>query len=106
MEKKEKYQAALQEFFDGKHFEDVLRVIARAHVMKPEWLLKFFTWLTSDIAIQCLHAMLHADTERNLSICVQVAITQHIRLTAFALINFFESNEVRVLVVEFFFSMK
>ena len=94
LEKKEKYQAALQEFFDGKHYGDVIRVIAHAHAMKPEWLFKFFTWLSSDLVLQCLRAMLHADTERNLSICVQVAIAQHYHLPAVALIEIFESNEV------------
>lgn len=93
LEKKEKYQAALQEFFDGKHYGDVIRVIAHAHAMKPEWLFKFFTWLSSDLVLQCLRAMLHADTERNLSICVQVAIAQHYHLPTVALIEIFESNE-------------
>ena len=44
---------------------EFVRVIAHAHTMQPEWLLRFFIWLKSDLVLQCLRAMHHV--ERNLS---------------------------------------
>ena len=95
LEKKEKYQAALQEYFDGKHFSDVIRLVTHyARTMKLEWLLKFFTWLSSDMVLQCIGAMLHDDIARNLNVCVKVAISLRDRVTQSAFIEIFESNEV------------
>ena len=70
---------------------DIKRAIIHTHLLKPEFLVSYFSTLAVDDALECLREMLTKNIRQNLQICVQIAAKYHEHLTTAALIELFES---------------
>ncbi len=71
-----------------------LRANVYTHLLNPEWLMNFFGPLSAEDSLECLRAILNANIDQNLQICVQIATKYHEQLSTNSLIELFESFDV------------
>ncbi|XP_006902589.1 PREDICTED: clathrin heavy chain 2 [Elephantulus edwardii] len=81
-------QRALEHYTD---VCDIKRIVIHTHHLSPEWLVDFFSSLSVEASLECLHAMLSANARQNLQLCVQVASNCHEQLGTQSLVELFES---------------
>ncbi|ELU43586.1 clathrin heavy chain 1 [Rhizoctonia solani AG-1 IA] len=76
------------------HYEDladIKRVVVHTNVLNPEWLVNFFSKLTTEQTLACLNEMLRVNIRQNLQVVVQIATKYSDILGPVKLIEMFES---------------
>jgi clathrin heavy chain len=76
------------------HYEDladIKRVIVHTNLLNTEWLVNFFSKMTTDNSMACLEEMLRVNKQQNLAVVVQVATKYADILGPTKLIDMFES---------------
>ncbi|KAF5355246.1 hypothetical protein D9758_006001 [Tetrapyrgos nigripes] len=81
-------QRALEHYED---LADIKRVIVHATTFPAEWLIKYFSRLTTDQSMACLQEMLRVNIRQNLQVVVQIATQYSDILGPVKLIEMFES---------------
>ncbi|KAI0080182.1 clathrin heavy chain 1 [Panus rudis PR-1116 ss-1] len=80
-------QRALEHYED---LADIKRVIVHTNVFQPEWLVNYFSRLTTEQSMACLQEMLKVNIRQNLQIVVQIATKYSDILGPVKLIELFE----------------
>ena len=70
---------------------DIKRVIVHTNLLNTEWLVNFFSKMTTDNSMACLEEMLRVNKQQNLALVVQVATKYADVLGPTKLIDMFES---------------
>ncbi|KAG8732481.1 hypothetical protein FRC12_019252 [Ceratobasidium sp. 428] len=76
------------------HYEDladIKRVVVHTNVLNPEWLVNFFSKLTTEQTLACLNEMLRVNIRQNLQVVVQIATKYSDILGPVKLVEMFES---------------
>ncbi|KAI0044509.1 clathrin heavy chain 1 [Auriscalpium vulgare] len=81
-------QRALEHYED---LADIKRAIVHTNVLAPEWLVTYFSRLTTEQSFACLNEMLRVNIRQNLQIVVQIATKYSDILGPVKLIELFES---------------
>lgn len=81
-------QRALEHYED---IADIKRVIVHTSVLQPEWLVNYFSRLTTDQSFACMQEMLRVNIRQNLQTVVQIATKYSDILGPVKLIELFES---------------
>ncbi|KAI0265706.1 hypothetical protein BC834DRAFT_843555 [Gloeopeniophorella convolvens] len=81
-------QRALEQYED---LVDIKRIIVHTIVLAPDWLVTYFTRLTTEQSMACLHEMLRVNIRQNLQIVAQIATKYSDILGAVKIIEMFES---------------
>ncbi|KAF8518034.1 hypothetical protein BU17DRAFT_76299 [Hysterangium stoloniferum] len=81
-------QRALEHYED---IADIKRAVVRSNVLQPEWLVNYFSRLTTEQSFVCMQEMLRIDIRQNLQIVVQIATKYSDILGPIKLIEMFES---------------
>ncbi|KAG8907666.1 hypothetical protein FRB99_002744 [Tulasnella sp. 403] len=63
-------QRALEHYDD---IADIKRVVVHTNVLQPEWLVNYFSRLTTDQSLECMKEMLKINIRQNLQVVIQVA---------------------------------
>ncbi|EPQ56784.1 hypothetical protein GLOTRDRAFT_21533, partial [Gloeophyllum trabeum ATCC 11539] len=81
-------QRALEHYED---LADIKRVIVHTNALPPEWIVDYFSRLTTEQSMACLQEMLRVNIRQNLQVVIQVATKYSDILGPVALIEMFES---------------
>ncbi|CAL1714911.1 unnamed protein product [Somion occarium] len=81
-------QRALEHYED---LADIKRVIVHTNMFQPEWIVNYFSRLTTEQSMACLHEMLRVNIRQNLQIVIQIATKYSDILGPVKLIEMFES---------------
>ncbi|KAI0065620.1 clathrin heavy chain [Artomyces pyxidatus] len=81
-------QRALEHYED---LADIKRAIVHTNVLAPDWLVTYFSRLTTEQSMACLQEMLRVNIRQNLQVVVQIATKYSDILGAVKLIEMFES---------------
>lgn len=81
-------QRALEHYEDS---ADIKRVIVHTTMFKPEWLVTYFSRLTTEQSMACLQEMLKVNIRQNLQVVIQIATKYSDILGPVKLIEMFES---------------
>lgn len=81
-------QRALEHYED---LADIRRVIVHTNALPPEWIVDYFSRLTTEQSMACLQEMLRVNIRQNLQVVIQVATKYSDILGPVALIEMFES---------------
>ncbi|KAJ3481158.1 hypothetical protein NLI96_g7849 [Meripilus lineatus] len=81
-------QRALEHYED---LGDIKRVIVHTTVFQPEWLVNYFSRLTTEQSMSCLQEMLRINIRQNLQVVIQIATKYSDILGPVKLIELFES---------------
>ncbi|QRV88920.1 Clathrin [Ceratobasidium sp. AG-Ba] len=76
------------------HYEDladIKRVVVHTNVLNPEWLVNYFSKLTTEQTLACLNEMLRVNIRQNLQVVVQIATKYSDILGPVKLVEMFES---------------
>ncbi|KAJ7224497.1 hypothetical protein GGX14DRAFT_425944 [Mycena pura] len=81
-------QRALEHYQD---LADIKRAIVHTAVLQPEWLINYFSNLTTEQSMACLQEMLKVNIRQNLQVVIQIATKYSDILGPVKLIEMFES---------------
>ncbi|KZT27788.1 clathrin heavy chain 1 [Neolentinus lepideus HHB14362 ss-1] len=81
-------QRALEHYED---LADIKRVIVHTNALPPEWIVNYFSRLTTEQSMACLQEMLRVNIRQNLQVVIQVATKYSDILGPVSLIEMFES---------------
>ncbi|KAI0321019.1 clathrin heavy chain 1 [Amylostereum chailletii] len=81
-------QRALEHYED---IADIKRAIVHTNVLAPEWLVNYFSRLTTEQSMACMQEMLRINIRQNLQVVVQIATKYSDILGPVKLIEMFES---------------
>ncbi|TFK51691.1 clathrin heavy chain 1 [Heliocybe sulcata] len=81
-------QRALEHYED---LADIKRVIVHTNALPPEWIVEYFSRLTTEQSMACLQEMLRVNIRQNLQVAIQIATKYSDILGPVALIEMFES---------------
>ncbi|EJD47981.1 clathrin heavy chain [Auricularia subglabra TFB-10046 SS5] len=81
-------QRALEHYDD---IADIKRVIVHTNALSPEWLVEYFSRLTTEQTMQCLQEMLRLNIRQNLQVVVQIATKYSDILGPIKVVEMFES---------------
>ncbi|KAH9975866.1 clathrin heavy chain 1 [Lactifluus volemus] len=81
-------QRALEHYED---LADIKRAIVHTNVLSPDWLVSYFSRLTTEQSMGCMQEMLRVNIRQNLQVVVQIATKYSDILGAIKLIEMFES---------------
>ncbi|EJD07554.1 clathrin heavy chain [Fomitiporia mediterranea MF3/22] len=81
-------QRALEHYED---INDIKRAIVHTNVLQPDWLVEYFSKLTTEQSMTCLQEMLRVNIRQNLQVVVQIATKYSDILGPVKLIEMFES---------------
>ncbi|ETW78923.1 hypothetical protein HETIRDRAFT_155976 [Heterobasidion irregulare TC 32-1] len=81
-------QRALEHYED---LADIKRAIVHTNILAPEWLVTYFSRLTTEQSMACMQEMLRVNIRQNLQIVVQIATKYSDILGPVKLIEMFES---------------
>ncbi|KAF8582771.1 clathrin heavy chain 1 [Ramaria rubella] len=81
-------QRALEHYED---IADIKRAIVHTNVLQPEWLVTYFSRLTTEQSFSCMQEMLRVNMRQNLQVVVQIATKYSDILGPVKLIEMFES---------------
>ncbi|KAH8116430.1 clathrin heavy chain [Phellopilus nigrolimitatus] len=81
-------QRALEHYED---INDIKRAIVHTNVLQPDWLVNYFSRLTTEQSMACMQEMLRVNIRQNLQIVVQIATKYSEILGPVKLIEMFES---------------
>ncbi|KIJ55342.1 hypothetical protein M422DRAFT_219983 [Sphaerobolus stellatus SS14] len=81
-------QRALEHYED---IADIKRVIVHSNILQPDWLVSYFSRLTTEQSFACLQEMLRINIRQNLQVVVQIATKYSDILGPVKLIEMFES---------------
>ncbi|KAI0285915.1 clathrin heavy chain 1 [Russula aff. rugulosa BPL654] len=76
------------------HYEDIAdikRAVIHTNVLAPDWLVNYFSRLTTEQSMACMNEMLRVNIRQNLQVVVQIATKYSDILGAVKLIEMFES---------------
>ena len=83
-------QRALEHYED---INDIKRAVVHTNVLQPDWLVEYFSWLTTERSFTCLNDMLRVNIRQNLQAVIQIAAKYSDILGSVKLIEMFESYE-------------
>ncbi|EGN91992.1 hypothetical protein SERLA73DRAFT_99912 [Serpula lacrymans var. lacrymans S7.3] len=81
-------QRALEHYED---IADIKRAIVHTNVLQPEWLVTYFSRLTTEQSMGCMQEMLRVNMRQNLQVVIQIATKYSDILGPVSLIEMFES---------------
>ncbi|TFY72317.1 hypothetical protein EVG20_g697 [Dentipellis fragilis] len=81
-------QRALEHYED---LADIKRAIVHTNILAPDWLVNYFSRLTTEQSMACMQEMLRVNIRQNLQVVVQIATKYSDILGAVNLIEMFES---------------
>ncbi|KAG2056844.1 clathrin heavy chain 1 [Suillus hirtellus] len=81
-------QRALEHYED---LADIKRAIVHSSGLQPEWLVNYFSRLTTEQSMACMHEMLRVNIRQNLQVVIQIATKYSDILGPVKLIEMFES---------------
>ena len=82
------YQVCLENYTD---INDIKRVIARANMINPEYLVNYLGRLTPENCLICLHELLHSNPIQNLNVVIEAASRYSQRIPLTELVKLFET---------------
>ena len=82
------YQVCLENYTD---VNDIKRIIARANMINPEYLVNYLGRLTPENCLICLHELLHLNPIQNLNVVIEAAVRYSQRIPLSELVKLFES---------------
>ena len=81
-------QRALEHYDD---INDIKRAVVHTNVLQPDWLVEYFSRLTTEQSFACLNEMLRVNIRQNLQAVIQIATKYSDILGPVKLIEMFES---------------
>ena len=82
------YQVCLENYTD---INDIKRIIARANMINPEYLVNYLGRLTPENCLICLHELLHSNPIQNLNVVIEAASRYSQRIPLTELVKLFET---------------
>ena len=82
------YQVCLENYSD---INDIKRIISRANMINPEYLVNYLGRLTPENCLICLHELLHSNPIQNLNIVIEAASRYNQRIPLTELVKLFET---------------
>ena len=82
------YQVCLENYSD---INDIKRIIARANMINPEYLVNYLGRLTPENCLICLHELLHSNPIQNLNVVIEAASRYNQRIPLTELVKLFET---------------
>ena len=82
------YQVCLENYTD---INDIKRIIARANMINPEYLVNYLGRLTPENCLICLHELLHSNPIQNLNVVIEAASRYNQRIPLTELVKLFET---------------
>ena len=82
------YQVCLENYSD---INDIKRIIARANMINPEYLVNYLGRLTPENCLICLHELLHSNPIQNLQVVIEAASRYNQRIPLTELVKLFET---------------
>jgi clathrin heavy chain len=82
------YQVCLENYSD---INDIKRIIARANMINPEYLVNYLGRLTPENCLICLHELLHSNPIQNLNVVIEAASRYNQRIPLNELVKLFET---------------
>ena len=82
------YQVCLENYSD---INDIKRIISRANMINPEYLVNYLGRLTPENCLICLHELLHSNPIQNLNVVIEAASRYNQRIPLAELVKLFET---------------
>ena len=82
------YQVCLANYTD---INDIKRIIARANMINPEYLVNYLGTLSPENCLICLHELLHTNPIQNLNVVIEAAARYNSRIPLNELVKLFET---------------
>ena len=82
------YQVCLENYSD---INDIKRIIARANMINPEYLVNYLGRLTPENCLICLHELLHSNPIQNLNVVIEAVSRYNQRIPLNELVKLFET---------------